>query len=123
MAKKQANDIQISLRIAPTTYRSLERLQKAAGKSSINEIIAEAIAEYVRRGEDRVRDALTELTPRQREVLEWIAEGATSREIAAHLGISVKTVEMHRMQLMAALDIHNVAGLVRYAIRTGLISP
>lgn len=63
------------------------------------------------------------LTPRQREVLQLIAESKSTKEIAQKLGISAKTVETHRMQLMQALDIHDVAGLVRYAIRTGIITP
>jgi len=63
------------------------------------------------------------LTPRQREVLRLIAQGSTSKEIAANLCLSIKTVEMHRTMLMKELNIHDIAGLVRYAIRTGLISP
>jgi DNA-binding NarL/FixJ family response regulator len=62
------------------------------------------------------------LTPRQREVLQLIAEGQSTKEIARRLDLSVKTVETHRTQLMKQLDIHEVAGLVRYAIREGLIS-
>lgn len=62
------------------------------------------------------------LTPRQREILQLIAEGKSTKEIAAVLGVSVKTVETHRTQLMNRLDIHDVAGLVRYAIRTGLVT-
>src|SRR5208282_6199239 len=63
-----------------------------------------------------------ELTPRQREVLRLIAEGETTKAVANRLGISAKTVEAHRSQLMERLQIYDVAGLVRYAIRTGLIS-
>ena len=63
-----------------------------------------------------------ELTPRQREVLVLIAEGETTKAVAHRLGISAKTVEAHRSQLMERLQIHDVPGLVRYAIRTGLIS-
>ncbi len=62
------------------------------------------------------------LTPRQREILQSIAQGQTSQQIAQRLGISVKTVEAHRAQLMDRLDIHDVAGLVRYAIKIGLIT-
>jgi DNA-binding NarL/FixJ family response regulator len=62
------------------------------------------------------------LTPRQREVLQLIAEGNTTKIIAKKLGISVKTAESYRGELMTALDIHDVAGLTRYAIRTGIIT-
>lgn len=67
--------------------------------------------------------AVDELTPRQREVLQMIAEGQTSKGIASRLGIGLKTVETHRAELMDRLDIHDVPGLVRYAIRTGLVNP
>jgi PAS domain S-box-containing protein len=63
------------------------------------------------------------LTPRQREILQLIARGYATREIAAQLHVSVKTVESHRAQLMQRLNIHDVAGLTRYAIRTGLVRP
>lgn len=62
------------------------------------------------------------LTPRQREVLQLIAEGHGTKEIAARLSLSAKTVETHRAQLMERLGIHDVAGLVRYAIRAGIVS-
>jgi two-component system response regulator NreC len=61
------------------------------------------------------------LSGREREVLQLIAEGESMKEIAARLGISVKTIETHRMRLMDKLDIHETAGLVRYAIRKGII--
>ncbi len=62
------------------------------------------------------------LTPRQREVLKLVAGGLSTKEIARSLDLSVKTVDTHRSQLMKQLDIHEVAGLVRYAMRVGLIS-
>ena len=62
-----------------------------------------------------------QLTPRQREVLMLIAEGLSTKEIAQRLVLSVKTVETHRSQLMKQLDIHDVAGLVRYVLSVGLI--
>ena len=68
-------------------------------------------------------DPLALLTPRQREILQLIAEGKANQVIAADLGLSVKTVEAHRAQLMDRLDIHDVAGLVRLAIRAGLVTP
>lgn len=63
------------------------------------------------------------LTPRERHVLQLVAEGKTTKEIAAELGVSVKTAEAHRARLMKRLGIHTTAGLVRYAIREGVISP
>jgi DNA-binding NarL/FixJ family response regulator len=67
--------------------------------------------------------ALSELlTPRQREILQLIAEGRSTKEIASLLGLSVKTVETHRTQIGQRLNIRDVAGLVRYAIRIGLVS-
>lgn len=68
-------------------------------------------------------EATDPLTARQREIVQLIAEGRSMKEIAQLLQISVKTVETHRAQLMERLGIHDVAGLVRYAIRTGLVSP
>jgi DNA-binding NarL/FixJ family response regulator len=65
---------------------------------------------------------MSELTPRQLEVLTLIAEGHSTKDIARALNISVKTVETHRAQLMDRLNIHDVASLVRYAIRMGLVS-
>lgn len=63
-----------------------------------------------------------ELTPRQMEVLTLIAHGSSTREVARSLNISIKTVETHRAQLMERLNIHEVAGLVRYAIKKGLVN-
>ena len=61
------------------------------------------------------------LTSRERQVLQLIAEGKTTKEVAVILGITVKTAESHRTKLMAKLDIHSTAVLVRYAIRRGLL--
>lgn len=66
---------------------------------------------------------LDNLSPRQREVLQLIAEGRSTKEIAGDLNLSVKTVETHRAQLMERLDIYDVASLVRFAMRVGLIQP
>jgi DNA-binding NarL/FixJ family response regulator len=63
------------------------------------------------------------LTPRQREILQLIAEGRSTKEIAQRLSISVKTVETHRGKLMERLQIYDVPGLVRFAVRMGLVSP
>lgn len=63
------------------------------------------------------------LTGRERQVLQLVAEGKTTKEVAGLLGLSIKTVESHRTHIMRKLDIHDVANLVRYAIRRGLIRP
>jgi DNA-binding NarL/FixJ family response regulator len=67
-------------------------------------------------------DIFKQLTSRQREILQLIAEGNSTKEIANKLNVSIKTVETHRMQLMDRIGIHDVAGLVRYAIRMGIIT-
>ncbi len=63
------------------------------------------------------------LTPRQREILQLVAEGKSTKDVAQILSLSVKTVETHRSQIMDRLAIRDLAGLVRYAVRTGLVSP
>lgn len=63
------------------------------------------------------------LSPREREVLQLVAEGKTTKEIAAELDLTPKTAESYRAKIMEKLDIHDTAGLVRYAIRQGLIEP
>jgi DNA-binding NarL/FixJ family response regulator len=85
-------------------------------------ISAQVVDGFLRSG-DAEPGVLSTLTARQREILQLIAEGRTTKEIAADLDVSVKTVETHRAQLMDRLGIHDVAGLVRLAIREGLISP
>jgi len=80
------------------------------------------LAAYVRRVGDEGVPPEPALTPRQREVLQLIAEGHGTKEIASRLSLSAKTVETHRAQLMERLGIHDVAGLVRYAIRAGIVS-
>lgn len=67
-------------------------------------------------------EELSVLTPRQREILQLVAEGLSTRDIAERLHVSVKTIETHRAQLMSRLGIFDVPGLVRFAIRTGLIT-
>jgi DNA-binding NarL/FixJ family response regulator len=67
-------------------------------------------------------DLLDNLTPRQRQILQLIAEGNSSKQIAHLLDSSVKTIESHRAGLMERLDIHDVAGLVRFAVRNGVVS-
>lgn len=80
------------------------------------------VQEYLRRAASD-EGPLSRLTGRHREVLQLIAEGCSTKEIAAKLGVSVKTVDKQRSQLMQRLDLHDIAGLVRFAIRTGLVQP
>jgi DNA-binding NarL/FixJ family response regulator len=63
------------------------------------------------------------LTPRERQVLQLVAEGKTTKEIASLLGVSFKTAESHRANIMDKLNVHETAGLVRYAVRHGLVQP
>jgi DNA-binding NarL/FixJ family response regulator len=89
----------------------------ANGQTYISSSATKLLEDFVRGSHETLKG----LTPRQREVLKLIAEGKSIKEIAIALKISVKTVETHRTLLTDRLDIHNTAGLVRYAIKTGLI--
>jgi len=80
-----------------------------------------AIRDYLT-NTDEIRGPLEQLSSRQREVLQLIGEGKNTKEIADILQVSVKTIEAHRLQLMQRLDIHDIPGLVKFAIRTGLVS-
>ena len=94
------------------------------GKAYLSPKITDAVVDdyvrYVPAGKGRAYDSLT---PREREVLQLVAEGNTTKEIAASLHVSVKTVEAHRAQIMEKLAIHTVAGLTKFAIHEGLTSP
>lgn len=86
--------------------------------------LSPAISAAVVRAWQDPRPRLPEtLGARERQVLQLVAEGKTTKEIATLLGITAKTAESHRSHIMAKLDLHNTAGLVRYAIRRGLVDP
>jgi DNA-binding NarL/FixJ family response regulator len=102
--------------------RAIREVQKG------NVFFSPAIAKHFR---DQLQKAFTEgqpgkreveLTSRESEVLQLIAEGLPNKQIAAELGISIKTVEKHRQQVMNKLQIHDVAGLTRYAISKGVVN-
>jgi DNA-binding NarL/FixJ family response regulator len=94
----------------------------AAGKTFLSkEVSRHVIDDYVRSVESE-RTPLDQLTPRQRQILRLIAEGKTNKEIAQVLNVSIKTVDTHRTLLMQRLNIHDIAGLVRFAIKMGLVS-
>lgn len=85
-------------------------------------IDAEQVKQFERRA-SAGESELDALTPRQRQILQMVAEGLGTRQIAERLFLSVKTVESHRMQMMQRLGIFDVPGLVRFAIRNGLVPP
>jgi DNA-binding NarL/FixJ family response regulator len=92
------------------------------GETYLSPAVSKAtIDRYLERSGEST-SVLAQLTPRQREILQLLAEGHNTKGIAAVLHISAKTVETHRAQLMNRLDIHDVPGLVRFAIRSGLVS-
>jgi DNA-binding NarL/FixJ family response regulator len=94
----------------------------ARGETFLSSVVSEHVVAACMKRVDSEQTSLERLTQRQREVLQLVAEGHTTKEIATMLGISVKTAETYRGELMRALGIHDVATLTRYAIRTGLIS-
>jgi DNA-binding NarL/FixJ family response regulator len=85
------------------------------------EITTKLLKKFPRQNVSDLKNPVEKLTLRQREILQLIAEGQNTKEIAELLKLSSKTVEYHRMQLMDRLNIHNVPGLVRFALRVGLI--
>ena len=110
------------LKDAATAELELAVSSVREGKTYLSPSISRtAIDSYLERMGDVV-SPLEQLTSRQREILQLIGEGKNTKEIASNLEISIKTVESHRLQLMERLRIHDVPGLVRFAIRTGLVS-
>ena len=93
------------------------------GETYLTPAVSKQVVQDYLHGGGVKSDPLRDLTPRQREVLQLIAEGNSTKDIAHKLSLSIKTVETHRGELMNRLDIHDVAGLVRYAIRTGIVTP
>jgi len=94
--------------------------QVCRGEFYLSPGISRAVMEAYRNKSERPADPLT---ARERQVLQLIAEGKSTKDTASVLGISVKTAESHRMRLMQKLNIHETASLVRYAVRRGLIQP
>ena len=85
-------------------------------------IAAVVIKDYIRHLEKTESGVFSVLTPREREVLQALSEGLSTKEIASRLGVSIKTVETYRSQIMEKLDIHSIAELTEYAIREGITS-
>lgn len=97
--------------------RAVARGERFLSSAVSNHVVAACLNRV-----DKEQTSLERLAPRQREVLQLIAEGHTTKEIASKLGISVKTTEAYRSDLMKALEIHDIASLTRFAIRSGLVS-
>ena len=101
---------------APDLYNALAHVMRGAVYLSpgISQVVVNALV--------KPNAAADPLTGRERQVLQLVAEGHTARQIASMLGLSVKTAESHRNRIMHKLAIHTTAGLVRYAVRCGLVS-
>jgi DNA-binding NarL/FixJ family response regulator len=95
----------------------------ARGEIYLSPAISRGIVEDYLQKKTTPDSPLDQLTTRQREILQLIAEGKSSKEIAYILDLNVKTIETHRAQLMKRLNIRDLAGLVKFAIRVGLVSP
>ena len=120
-----------ALRVGSAGYllkdAAVSELEKAVaavliGREYLSQAIDREVVQGFLKSPASTESQLEVLTKRQREILQLIAEGSSTREIAERLFISVKTVETHRAQLMERLGISDVAGLVRLAVRTGLIA-
>ncbi len=111
------NELEIAIR---AVTRGETYLSPSISKTLVSDYLKRITETHVEeRGTDNV---FVKLTSRQREILQLIAEGNSTKEIAVKLNVSVKTVETHRMKIMERLGIHDIPGLVRYAIRNGIIS-
>jgi len=91
------------------------------GKTYLTPQLAGEVLEAMKEGPDQAGDSIASLTPRQREVLQLLAEGRSAKEIASDLEISARTVEFHKYQMMETLDLHTNAELIHFAIKHGLV--
>jgi DNA-binding NarL/FixJ family response regulator len=92
------------------------------GKTYITPALAGQVIQAFQYGKDVAEDLGTRLTPRQREILQLLAEGRSAKEIAGTLGISSRTVEFHKYQMMEALHLHSNAELIHFAIKQGIVA-
>jgi len=91
------------------------------GKTYLTPQLAGEVLEAMKQGPERAADPISALTPRQREVLQLLAEGSSAKQIATSLSISVRTVEFHKYQIMETLGLHTNAELIHFAIKNGLV--
>jgi DNA-binding NarL/FixJ family response regulator len=109
-----------------SAFKELAKAIRAvvANKTYLSSEIADIVVkDYLAAATSDESSVFTMLTPREREVLQLIAEGKTTNQTAEHLHISIKTVETHRTQIMAKLKVKGIAELTKYAIREGLTAP
>jgi len=92
-----------------------------SGKTYLTPQLAGEVLEAMKQAPDRAADPIASITPRQREVLQLLAEGRSAKEIASSLAISARTVEFHKYQLMETLGLHTNAELIHFAIKHGLV--
>jgi DNA-binding NarL/FixJ family response regulator len=92
------------------------------GQTYITPVLAGEVLQSMRQEPQQASDPVQKLTPRQREILQLIAEGLSAKEVAHRLQISTRTVEFHKYQVMETLQLHNSAELVHFAIKQGLVS-
>ena len=93
----------------------------AAGKAYLSaEITGPLLEHYVRNAPEHENSAFKSLTPREREVLQRVTEGQSTKEIATSLNLSAKTIEFHRHRVMKKLDLHSIAALTKYALKSGI---
>jgi len=110
------------LKRAATTELAAALQHVAKGEIYLcREIAARLLKKFPQQGLADLKSPAEKLTGRQREILQLIAEGRNTKEIAEILGLSSKTVEYHRIQLMDRLNIHDIPGLVRFALKAGII--
>jgi DNA-binding NarL/FixJ family response regulator len=119
----QAGAVGYILKDADSTEFEMAVRAVARGQTYLSPAVSRYVIEGYVHPSAEPPSALERLTPRHREILQLIAEGHTTKEIARRLKIGIRTVEAHRAELMRRLDIHDIAGLVRFAVRVGLVSP
>ncbi len=92
------------------------------GRTYITPVLAGEVFQAIRREPERASDPAAKLTPRQREVVQLLAEGCSAKEVADRVQISARTVEFHKYQVMETLQLHNSAELVHFAIKQGIVA-
>ena len=125
------HEVELALRMGASGYvvksspvrELLDALEVVkSGRSYLSPSVTQHLVDAISDPRGSATESIHALTRREREVLQHIADGQTSKEIAADLGVSIKTIDSHRARLMQKLDIHKASALVRFAIQNGLVS-